>query len=314
MPSTLLCFGRCELDVGARELRVDGVARSLEPRAFDLLAYLVRQRGKVVSKDELLDQVWRDRIVSVGVVARAVRTVRQAIDDAVEPAPIQTAHRVGYCFAAPVEERTSQPAPAATATPLEVALLPADEPGLPARRTPGLQALVANALALDRRLLPMSADAVAAALRALPAGAGLPEQVEALRGPQAQREVVQTRIFAGPAGYRLEYRLLSAPGGAEGSVSAADPTRVARAFARRLLEHLRPGPSAGTAASADHDAWAMQLFARAMQACYHGQWRHAQRLLHVVTDLQPDCAEAWHELQRVQEHADRGPEAALARH
>ena len=64
---------------GTRELLVDGQAQALEPLAFDLLAYLLRHRDRDVSKDELLDEVWLGRIVSVGAVARAAMTVRKAI-------------------------------------------------------------------------------------------------------------------------------------------------------------------------------------------------------------------------------------------
>jgi DNA-binding winged helix-turn-helix (wHTH) protein len=72
-------FGRCELRLGTRELLVDGKAQAIEPLAFDLLAYLLRYRDRDVSKDELLDEVWLGRIVSVGAVARAAMTVRNAI-------------------------------------------------------------------------------------------------------------------------------------------------------------------------------------------------------------------------------------------
>ena len=51
------------LDIDQRELRRDGEPISLEPLVFDLLACLVSNRERVISKDDLLDRVWSGRIV-----------------------------------------------------------------------------------------------------------------------------------------------------------------------------------------------------------------------------------------------------------
>lgn len=108
-------FGRCELRPARRELRVNGHPRPLERRPFDLLVYLVRHRERVVSKDELLNQLWADDAVTVGVVARAVMKARQAIDDS-DPAYriIKTVARVGYRFTASLSQQ-----PAAADVPME---------------------------------------------------------------------------------------------------------------------------------------------------------------------------------------------------
>jgi len=57
-------FGDHVLDIERRELRRGAELIALEPQVFDLLAYLVRNRGRVVSKDDLIDGVWGGRIVS----------------------------------------------------------------------------------------------------------------------------------------------------------------------------------------------------------------------------------------------------------
>jgi DNA-binding winged helix-turn-helix (wHTH) protein len=60
----VLAFGQYRLDIERRELRCGAELIELEPKAFDLLAFLVQHRDHVVSKDDLLQAVWHGRIVS----------------------------------------------------------------------------------------------------------------------------------------------------------------------------------------------------------------------------------------------------------
>ena len=55
-------FGDCELDDRRYELRRGGVPCHLEPQVFEVLAYLVRNRDRVVPRAELLDQIWGSRL------------------------------------------------------------------------------------------------------------------------------------------------------------------------------------------------------------------------------------------------------------
>ena len=57
-------FGDYMLDVARRELRHGGEPIAIEPQVFDLLAYLIQNRDRVVTKDDLLGSVWGGRIVS----------------------------------------------------------------------------------------------------------------------------------------------------------------------------------------------------------------------------------------------------------
>ena len=57
-------FGDCQLDDQRYELRRDGQPRHLEPQVFEVLAYLVRHRDRVVTKTELLDEIWGSRFVT----------------------------------------------------------------------------------------------------------------------------------------------------------------------------------------------------------------------------------------------------------
>jgi DNA-binding winged helix-turn-helix (wHTH) protein len=57
-------FAGCELSVDRLELRRGGEVVAVEPQVFDVLAYLIRHRDRVVPKTELLDEIWGDRFVS----------------------------------------------------------------------------------------------------------------------------------------------------------------------------------------------------------------------------------------------------------
>ncbi len=96
-------FGRREVSVARREVRVDGELRALQPRPFDLLVFLIENRHRVVSTDELLDHIWQDEIVQPGSLAAAIMRVRKALlESQRDPAGaiIRTHQRVGYRFVA----------------------------------------------------------------------------------------------------------------------------------------------------------------------------------------------------------------------
>jgi DNA-binding winged helix-turn-helix (wHTH) protein len=83
--------------------RADEVVH-VEPQVFEVLAYLVTHRDRVVTKEELLDAVWRDRFVSESALTSRIKAARQAVgDDGSAQRLIRTVHRRGYQFVAPVE-------------------------------------------------------------------------------------------------------------------------------------------------------------------------------------------------------------------
>lgn len=109
-------FGDFELDLPRRELRRNGTPVELQPRVFSLLAYLVEQRDRAVSKDELQDQVWTGLVVTEASLTRAVMKLRQAVgDDAGTQSVIKTVHGHGYRFVADI--KGGGPAPLAVTTP-----------------------------------------------------------------------------------------------------------------------------------------------------------------------------------------------------
>ena len=94
-------FGQFELDLAAVELRSRGNAVSIEPQVFALLALLVENRERLVSKDEIVEKVWDGRVVSDAAVASRVKSARQALgDDGKSQQLIKTIHGQGYRFIA----------------------------------------------------------------------------------------------------------------------------------------------------------------------------------------------------------------------
>ena len=77
---------------------------ALEPQVFDLLVYLIENRDRVVSKDDLIASVWAGRIVSESTLTSRINAVRRAIGDTGEKQScIRTFARKGFRFVAPVE-------------------------------------------------------------------------------------------------------------------------------------------------------------------------------------------------------------------
>lgn len=144
----ILRFANCELDLARIVLRRDGHEVKLEPRAFDLLAYLVQRHGTVVRKEELLDEIWGDRFVSESALTTRIKAVRQAVnDDGNRQAIIRTVHGKGYEFIAPVEILPDAVAPTGSTLPTIAGLETAMQP-LIGRES--LLALLVDALATHR--------------------------------------------------------------------------------------------------------------------------------------------------------------------
>src|SRR5262245_10430660 len=92
-------FADCELDLAGYEVRRGGQRRAVEPQVFELLAYLVRNAGRLVTKDELIAEVWGGRIVSDSALSGQIKSARQAIgDDGEQQRLIRTVHGRGCRF------------------------------------------------------------------------------------------------------------------------------------------------------------------------------------------------------------------------
>jgi DNA-binding winged helix-turn-helix (wHTH) protein len=107
-------FERFFLDASDRRLRRDEVPVELNARYLDALALLVREAGKLVSKDRFLEEVWRGVPVTDEALTQCIKTLRRQLgDDAADPRFIETVPKHGYRFIAPVEAVGDEPAPRA---------------------------------------------------------------------------------------------------------------------------------------------------------------------------------------------------------
>ena len=106
-------FSGHTLSPARRTLVRDGRELPLIPRCFDLLVLLIERRNEAVSRNEILDAVWSDVVVTDGALSQAVRILRRTLgDDPREPTFIRTVQRHGYRFVCDdvVEEPDEGPA------------------------------------------------------------------------------------------------------------------------------------------------------------------------------------------------------------
>jgi TolB-like protein len=127
-------FENFVLDPKRFELREAGVPLPLEPQVFRLLDLLVRNRDRMVSKDEIVAEIWQGRIVSDASISSRVRSARAAIgDDGSTQAMIRTVHGQGFRFIAEVCEQGEPARIAAAAAPGALIEPDAVAPALPAK-------------------------------------------------------------------------------------------------------------------------------------------------------------------------------------
>lgn len=97
-------FGEFEIDLGRHELRRGGQAVRIEPQVFDLLLFLVRNRDRVVSKDELIEAIWQGRVISEAALSTCISAARRAVGDSGENQRlIRTVPKRGFRFVGPIE-------------------------------------------------------------------------------------------------------------------------------------------------------------------------------------------------------------------
>jgi DNA-binding winged helix-turn-helix (wHTH) protein len=121
-----LQFGAFRLALESEQLWCGTEVRRLRPKSFAVLRYLVQHPGRVVTKDELLEAVWPETVVTEGVLKTCIAQIRQVLGETAKaPRYIATVHRWGYRFIAPVTvgersasaRREATPAPATVTDP-----------------------------------------------------------------------------------------------------------------------------------------------------------------------------------------------------
>jgi DNA-binding winged helix-turn-helix (wHTH) protein len=117
-------FADFEIDSARQELRRAGAIVHVEPQVFDLLVHLVRNRDRIVSKDELFDAIWQGRMVSEATLSSRISAARRALGDSGnDQSLIRTLHKRGFRFVGDVDDDSSAP----DAIAIEKAISPQDE-------------------------------------------------------------------------------------------------------------------------------------------------------------------------------------------
>src|SRR5215471_2306132 len=118
MKDQQIALGPFRLDEANECLWHEKRAISLRPKAYAVLRYLVQHPGILVTKQQLLDDVWPNTFVSDAVLKDCIRQLREAFgDEAKSPQYIETAHRRGYRFIGPVSGDETASATAQTRKP-----------------------------------------------------------------------------------------------------------------------------------------------------------------------------------------------------
>ncbi len=119
-------FEDFELDASRRELCRGGTPIAVEPKALDLLIYLLENNTRVVSKDDLYTSIWKDRIVSESTLAGCINTARKALEDSgASQRLIRTISRKGFRFVGEVRAAATRSGTGATAL-----AIPVDRPSI----------------------------------------------------------------------------------------------------------------------------------------------------------------------------------------
>jgi pimeloyl-ACP methyl ester carboxylesterase/DNA-binding winged helix-turn-helix (wHTH) protein len=105
VPRPAMAFGAFVLDPANQMLTRDGRPIRLRPKTFAMLAYLVAAAGRLVTKKDLLDDLWRDVFVGDDALKTCMREIREALgDDVHQPRYVETVHRRGYRFIAAIAD------------------------------------------------------------------------------------------------------------------------------------------------------------------------------------------------------------------
>lgn len=293
-------FGHCVVDVERRELWVDGRRQTLAPKPFEVLVHLVRNRHRLVTRDELLDIVWDEAPGTPEVVAQAIAKIRQAMRRSrTHAVRVQTLYGKGYRLLADAQAQPEDDSAAVllsqlhAAPPQRLAVVPLRD------RTPAGGAddhdlrypldVLGYTLAVRAQLQLMSAAEVQALVDG--AAAGAPESVAAAiaRG-SPEVHVLFARLARRADDLALEYVLVSPAARTEGSLHDRSPTALGRRLAARLLQrpHALRAPAHGPAG--DEDAWIAQMLDLASRAAEEHRRGDALRILEVVLDQDPDHA------------------------
>jgi len=300
-------FGEWALDPERFELLRNGEGTKVEPRVLDLLFLLVGNHARIVTKDEIVDQIWGGRIVSEATISTCIKSARQAIgDDGKEQNLIRTVHGRGFRFvgtldafesAEPVLPSPPKPAVGDSPTRPSLAILPMqvfdDDPEL----TAIADGLVENLTTVLTRvpLLQLTSRAASFSLKGQPI---LMEEVRQRFGVSLMLEgslqgVGETlranlQLIDTANGFHLWARQFDEPPGPD----------VIDRLVHAVLPHLEPQLLRAIVAHYEkdtHQSESHRLLIKAQGVMTLKGWRgdtftEATQLLRKAADLEPDFA------------------------
>src|SRR3954470_9704844 len=97
-------FAEFQVDLSQHELRRGSKPVHIEPQVFDLIVHLVRNHDRVVSKEELIETIWNNRIISEAALSSRINAARRALgDNGNDQIFIRTLHKRGFRFIGDVQ-------------------------------------------------------------------------------------------------------------------------------------------------------------------------------------------------------------------
>lgn len=146
-------FEDVELDLSRGSLRRGGQELHLRQKTFQVLLYLIEEHERLVTKEELMERLWRDVAVTDDALAQCIMDIRRALgDDSRNPRFIKTVPKFGYRFIAPIEEaRDAESALVARTETEEITSVQIDYEEDDARPAPFVEVTSEAALALPPR-------------------------------------------------------------------------------------------------------------------------------------------------------------------
>ena len=98
-------FAQFEIDSSRHELLRGGVSVHIEPQVFDVIVHLIRNRNRIVSKDDLIETIWNGRVISEAALSSRINGARRALgDNGNDQKVIKTVHKRGFRFVADARE------------------------------------------------------------------------------------------------------------------------------------------------------------------------------------------------------------------
>lgn len=281
-------FGRFEADLESGELLADGHPVVIEPQPRRLLLYLIRHRHRVVSRQELSEEVFGRTQVSNTALGHAILKIRQALGGDEAASVVSTVPRVGYRFVAEVDVAGLEPGERRTCTSL--AFLPFDnatDDAALAWVQFGLPALVGEILGRDPGIALVAMPSVLGVVDRVHENS-LPEQVARVQRGTGAVRVVHARVVRNGGGLHVDFRVFTGRTVEAGSAIESLSTNLAIGVAKALGRVLNCAVDYTAAAAAlPQEPLAAEAYFRGRQADAAERTEAAINLYRLAHELEP---------------------------